>query len=142
MEEKNKAEKEFTIHDRRSTGTGGISETAEKSPKQDAAAARQQPSDTQGTGAQKGTPPSLELDFSSFILSLASTVQVSLGAIPNPQTNLQAQNLPAAKQMINIIGMLKEKTKGNLSDDEQTLIESILYNLRMHYIRVLEGKKS
>ena len=139
MEEKN--EKEFTIRDRRSATSESAAESTEKAPKESVDVGPQQPLDTQGTDTDKGTPPPLEFDFSSFILSLATTIQVSLGTIPNPQTNLQAQNLPAAKQMIDIISMLKEKTKGNLSNEEQALIESVLYNLRMHYIRAMEGKK-
>jgi hypothetical protein len=135
MEKKNKGE--FTIRDRRSTTSGDAAETVEKAPEESTDADQRQTSET---GTHKETAPPLELDFSSFILSLATTVQVSLGTIPNPQTNLQSQNLPAAKQMIDIINMLKEKTKGNLSNEEQALIESILYNLRMHYIRVMEGK--
>jgi hypothetical protein len=138
--EENK-EKEFTIRDRRSTTSESAAESAEKASKGGPDTSRQQPTDTQGAEPQRGSAPPIEFDFSSFILSLATTVQVSLGTIPNPQTNLQAQNLPAAKQMIDIINMLKEKTKGNLNKEEQALIESILYNLRMHYIRVMEGKK-
>lgn len=137
MEEK----QEFTIRDRRSSVSENAAETAEKPSNNDAEAGRQQPSETPGTETQKETTPLPELDFSSFILSLATTVQVSLGAVPNPQTNLQTQNLSAAKQMIDIITMLKDKTQGNLSNEEQRLIESILYNLRMHYIRAMEGKK-
>jgi len=131
-------EKDFTIRDRRSSASENDDDSTQKAAKNDPV--RQQP-DTPETEERQETAPPLELDFSSFILSLATTVQVSLGAIPNPQTNLQAQNLPAAKQMIDIINMLREKTTGNLSNEEQALIDSILYNLRMHYIRALEGKK-
>jgi hypothetical protein len=134
-------EKDFTIRDRRSSASENADESAQQAVNNGADTGRQQPSDTPETEARKEAAPPLDLDFSSFILSLATTVQVSLGAIPNPQTNLQAQNLPAAKQMIDIINMLKEKTKGNLSREEQGLIDSILYNLRIHYIRTLEGKK-
>ena len=133
-----KENKEFTIRDRRSSAQENTAEPAEKASKVGTDA--DHPSEIKGD-PQKETVPLPELDFTSFLLSLATTVQMSLGAIPNPQTNLQAQNLPAAKQMIDIISMLKEKTKGNLSNEEQALIDSILYNLRMHYIRTLEGKK-
>jgi hypothetical protein len=75
-------------------------------------------------------------------MSLATTAQVSLGNIPNPQTNQPAQNLPVAKQMIDILGMLKGKTKGNLTEDEQLLLDSALFNLRMQYVRAAEGKKA
>jgi len=137
MDEKEK--KEFTIRDRRSSASENAKEPLNKSSEERTDGDRH--SETKGSDTQQETAPFPELDFASFILSLATTVQVSLGVIPNPQTNLQAQNLPAAKQIIDIINMLREKTKGNLSKDEQALIDSILYNLRMHYIRTMEGKK-
>jgi hypothetical protein len=67
---------------------------------------------------------------------------VSLGNIPDPQTNQPTQNLPVAKQMIDMLGMLKDKTKGNLTEDEQGLLDSVLFNLRMQYVRAAEGKKT
>ncbi len=136
MDEKEKPE--FTIRDRRSSASEKT-EPADKPSQEGADKDRQ--SETGGSDTQKESAQFPELDFASFVLSLATAVQASLGAIPNPQTDLQAQNLPAAKQMIDIINMLKEKTKGNLSNEEQALIDSVLYNLRMHYIRALEGKK-
>ena len=134
-------EKDFMIRDRRSSASESADEPAQQAEKEGTEGGRQQPSAVPETDAHQETASPPEIDFSSFVLSLATTVQMSLGTIPNPQTNIQAQNLPAAKQMIDIINMLKEKTKGNLSSEEQALIDSILYNLRMHYIRILEGKK-
>lgn len=84
--------------------------------------------------------PLPEPDFSSFILSLAATAQVALGVIPNPDTNLVSRNLPQAKNIIDIIAMLKEKTKGNLAQDESALIDDLLYSLRMQYIKAAESK--
>lgn len=81
------------------------------------------------------------LDFSTFIISLATSAQVGLGAIPHPETNQSAQNLPAAKQMIDILALLGEKTKGNLTEAESSLLDQVLHNLRIHYIRVVEGGK-
>jgi hypothetical protein len=81
------------------------------------------------------------IDFSSFVISLASTAQMGLGLIPHPETNLTVQDIPSAKHMIDILGILKEKTKGNLSKDEDTLLEQVLFNLRMHYIRTIEEQK-
>ena len=85
--------------------------------------------------------PIPELDFPSFVISLAGTAQMSLGLIPHPETNLIAQNIPAAKQMIDILGMLQEKTKGNLSKEEESLLDRILFNLRIHYVRTVEELK-
>jgi len=82
-----------------------------------------------------------ELDFSTFVISLATSAQVGLGVVPHPETNEAARNLPAAKQMIDIIALMKEKTKGNLTDDESSLLDQVLHNLRIHYVRALEGQK-
>lgn len=84
------------------------------------------------------------MDFSTFIMSLASAVYIDLGLIVNPMTNKKEKNLFVAKQHIDLIEMLKIKTKGNLSDDENKMIESILYQLHMAYVEANknEEKKS
>lgn len=136
-------EKEFTVRDRRSTvsESPSTSDTAKEADTQKSASSEPKLADTDRAAEEQKSEPLPELDFSAFIFSLATTAQVGLGVIPNPQTNLQVRNLPAAKQMIDIIGMLKEKTTGNLTQDEQALVDSILYNLRMQYIKTLERKK-
>ncbi len=75
-----------------------------------------------------------QLTFSTFILSLSTSVLVSLGELPDPLKNENDVNLPLAKQTIGLIEMLMEKTKGNLTEDEDRLIDSMLYDLRMKYI--------
>ncbi|MDD5730440.1 MAG: DUF1844 domain-containing protein [Candidatus Omnitrophica bacterium] len=82
-------------------------------------------------------PP--EPDFNFFISTLALQAAISLGNIPNPATNQKEQNFPQAKFIIDTIGMLKEKTKGNLSKEEAEMLENLLYELRMQYITVTEG---
>ena len=59
----------------------------------------------------------------------------------HPETNQTAQNFPAAKQMIDILAMLQIKTKGNLTEAEEALIEQVLFSLRIHYVRTVEGQK-
>lgn len=80
------------------------------------------------------------MEFSTFVLSLATTAQVHLGAVANPTTGKQEKNLEAAKQMIDMIGMLKDKTKGNLTDMEGRLLENVLFDLRVVYVE--SSKKS
>ena len=75
-----------------------------------------------------------QLTFSTFILSLSTSVLVNLGELPDPLKNEKDINLPLAKQTIGIIEMLMEKTKGNLTEDEDRLIDSMLYDLRMKYV--------
>jgi hypothetical protein len=74
------------------------------------------------------------IDFASFILSLATTSLAHLGEIPDPATGEKTENLPAAKQMIDILSILEAKTKGNLEPDEERLLENLLYELRMKYL--------
>lgn len=77
---------------------------------------------------------SAEFAFSTFILSLSTSALVCLGELPDPLKNEKSTNLPLAKQTIGIIEMLKEKTNGNLTEEEARLIEGILYDLRMKYV--------
>lgn len=76
------------------------------------------------------------MDFTTFILSLTSSVQVHLGLVPNPVTQKTETDLLAARQTIDIMDMLQEKTKGNLSKEEQRLLEYVLYDLRMKYVEL------
>lgn len=76
------------------------------------------------------------IDFATFVLSLVSSAQVHLGLIPNPVTKQTEKNLEAARQTIDIIDILKEKTKGNLTDDEGRLLEYCLYDLRMKFVEM------
>lgn len=76
-----------------------------------------------------------EVNFSTFIFSLNSATLVHLGIIEDPATGQKARNLPLAKQTIDILGLLESKTRGNLSSDEEAMLRSILYDLRMIYIR-------
>jgi hypothetical protein len=87
----------------------------------------------QDSSAQQGPPP--EIDFTNFILSLSTSALIQLGEIQDPFTQKSAKNLPLAKQTIDLIGMLKEKTKGNLSPEEEKVIEYVLYDLRMRYVK-------
>ncbi len=76
-----------------------------------------------------------KINFSTFILSLNSSALVQLGLIEDPATGKKEKNLPLAKQTIDIIGMLDEKTKGNLNEDEDRMLKTLLYDLRMMYVR-------
>jgi hypothetical protein len=83
--------------------------------------------------AQEGPLP--EIDFTSFIFSLSTSALIQLGEIQDPFTQKLVRNLPLAKQTIDLIGMLKEKTKGNLTPEEERVIEYVLYDMRMRYVK-------
>jgi len=79
------------------------------------------------------------IDFSSFVISLSSSVLISLGEIPNPETQETSVDVCFAKQTIQILEMLEEKTRGNLSDGERELIDQILFDLRFKYVSFVKS---
>jgi uncharacterized protein DUF1844 len=75
------------------------------------------------------------LDFTSFVISLASTAAIHFGDMPDPVTGEKAQvNLAGAAQMIDILALLDQKTRGNLTAEERQVLEQVLYELRLRYI--------
>jgi PBP1b-binding outer membrane lipoprotein LpoB len=76
-----------------------------------------------------------KINFATFIFSLNSSVLAQLGLIDDPVTGKKTKHLPLAKQTIDILGMLEEKTRGNLTKDEETMLKNILYDLRMIYVK-------
>ena len=91
--------------------------------------------ETKAERQEEKEAPLPEVDFVTFILSLSTSALIQLGEIENPASKQPAKNLPLAKQTIDLIGMLQEKTKGNLSPEEQRLMENILFDLRMRYVK-------
>jgi hypothetical protein len=86
----------------------------------------------QAAGRAPGAEP--EINFTAFVVSLSTQVLMHLGEIPDPLTNQRVRDLPAAQHMIDILGMLQDKTRGNLDPDEEGLLRSILFDLRMKYV--------
>lgn len=84
-----------------------------------------------GAGVEDALP---KVDFATFVLSLSHSALMHLGEAPHPETGATQKNLLLARQTIDLIGMLEEKTKGNLSGDEERLIGQILFDLRMRYV--------
>lgn len=82
---------------------------------------------------KKETEP-FQIDFSAFIMSLTSSAFYHLGDMPDPSTGKTETNLPAVQQTIDMLIMLREKTKGNLKDDEIKLIEQLIYELQVKYV--------
>jgi hypothetical protein len=76
-----------------------------------------------------------EITFASLLVSLSSTAFISLGSVPDPESGKTEKNLPLAKQTIDLLGMLREKTRNNLTLEEDNLFEHLLYDLRMAYVR-------
>ena len=83
-----------------------------------------------------------ELLFMQLVMMFQGMALQNLGKVMNPMTNQIERNLEQAKNMIDILGMLDEKTKGNLNDDEQRLMEHVLFELRMNYVDELKKDES
>lgn len=84
-------------------------------------------------GNDKSEFPDMDAAFNIFITSLGMQAMIFVGEVPNPMTNEVKVELERAKYLIDTITMIGEKTKGNLTDEEQKLIEDILYGLRLKY---------
>lgn len=100
----------------------------EKKEEKEAAAGEAEPE----AGEETQLP---EINFSTFVFSLSSSAFLHFGEIPDPSSGEKKKNLPMAKQTIDILAMLEEKTRGNLSSDEEQLLKNILYDLRMRYVK-------
>ena len=140
--------KGFEVKDRRifSQDSQEAEPTEEKAPdssqadeKQAAAAAEQDgESDTAQepkTDTADEAPPMPEINFATFVVSLNASALLNLGAIEDPTSGKTDKNLPMAKQTIDILSMLEEKTAGNLTKDEENLLKNILYDLRIIYVK-------
>jgi hypothetical protein len=83
-----------------------------------------------------------EIDFATLVYSFATSAMFSLGKVPDPQTSQAvAVNLPMAKQNIDILGVLQEKTRGNLSPDEDKMLEHFVTELRLLYVEASRKQK-
>lgn len=87
--------------------------------------------------AVSGEKEELEMDFSGFILSLNASALIHLGEIPDPHSKKREVNIPAAKHTITILEILAEKTAGNLTEEEKKLLDDMIYNIRMKYVKSL-----
>ena len=76
-----------------------------------------------------------EINFPTFVASLNASALVHLGVIEDPATGSKSKNLPMAKQTIDILSMMEEKTEGNLTPDEKSMLQNILYDLRILYVK-------
>jgi hypothetical protein len=86
-----------------------------------------------GAGDQEMPLP--EITFASFLFSLSSSAFLSLGAMPDPNTGKTEKDLALAKQTIDLLGLVREKTRNNLTPEEENLFDHLLYDLRMAYIK-------
>lgn len=111
--------------------------TPESTPKDDESAqtAPETEKETAETKTEERTESLPQINFATFIFSLNSSVLLHLGVIEDPTSGTKTKNLLLAKQTIDILVMLEEKTRGNLSPDEEAMLKNILYDLRILYVK-------
>jgi uncharacterized protein DUF1844 len=140
-EEKQTEGKGFTVQDRRrfSPETGEVRQDAPEEtagPAQPASGSIRN-TETASESEQEALP---EINFSAFVISLSTQALMNLGEIANPISGKVETDVPVAKQMIDILGMLKDKTRGNLNASEDRLMEDILFDLRMKYVEAVKKR--
>ncbi|MGD8366564.1 MAG: DUF1844 domain-containing protein [Desulfobacterales bacterium] len=133
MAEDNKG---FTVRDRRFSSQGSEKEPEKETVEETAREPEpDRPAAEAAAGAEDTGAPLPKIDFATFIFSLNSSALVHLGVIEEPGTGNKIKNLPLAKQTIDLLGVMEEKTRGNLNEDEDNLLRNILHDLRIMYVR-------
>ncbi|MFQ5913972.1 MAG: DUF1844 domain-containing protein [Nitrospinota bacterium] len=135
MSEEGEERKGFTVTDRRFSKKDS-DDRAEESPADPEPAGESRFAEAP---REEQPGPAQGVDFPGFVLSLANTALINMGAVPDPQGNNPELHLDGAKQMIDILGILKEKTQGNLTQEEDQLLNEVLSELRMRYIQVVRA---
>ena len=137
-------DKGYTVKDRRfhqvseeEKAEAQAEEKAGKAAAEEKTAAEEEaaPEEKWDEKAGPGDVPLPEITFSSFLFSLSTSAFVHLGAVPDPSSGKPDRNLSLAKQTIDLLGMLREKTRNNLTKEEEDLFDHLLYDLRMRYIK-------
>lgn len=104
--------------------------------------AEQEEQEAEEEEEEQSGPPLPEASFGSFIATLQLQTLVALGEVPNPATQKADRDLQQAKYLIDILGIMQDKTKGNLSDDEKRALDAILYDVRMRFVNASSGESS
>jgi hypothetical protein len=143
--EEEKKDKGFVIKDRRLFDESGAARAEEERKPEDKPRVENPEEVPRTSPAEIDTPetetsPLPEINFASFIFSLSTTAMYHFGDFPDPVTKESQRNLPAAKQTIDILSILKTKTEGNLDEQEKQMLDGILYELRMRFIKEMTNK--
>jgi len=131
----------FTDEDKEAEGKDGRTRTQpstdEEVPPEPTAEKPREPetAEPSNSDASEDHPQFPEINFPTFVVSLNASALLHLGAIEDPTSGQKTKNLPMAKQTIDILSMLEEKTAGNLNNEEKNLLKNILYDLRLMYVK-------
>jgi hypothetical protein len=147
MEDSDRKPGSFTVTDRRGFDAGGAPKDnptppvdkpatqaapVEAAAKDGAKTADQRRAERE---AARALPPA---DFATLVLSLGSSAVAYMGEEPGPEGGQPDRNLPMAKHAIDLLSVLEEKTKGNLSSEEQQILENLLFDLRLRYVEAIK----
>ncbi len=133
----------FRVADRRKfTEEGELRDSAKEAPSRPAgpAGASGAAQGQERAGASASSPVvgqdsrEPKMDFPTLVLSLTTTAMLQMGLVPDPATQKVEKNLPAARQTIDILEILKDKTQGNLQPDETRLLDRCLHDLKMSFV--------
>lgn len=127
----------FVIRDRRGRGEEAPAAASTPTPP----APQPAPAESHQADAH-GHAGHLPVNFSSFVISMGSSALMLMGEQLDPQQPTMQKNLPQAKEIIDLLSMLEEKTRGNLTPDEQVVVKDMLYALRMKFVSLTSGKSS
>ena len=140
-DEEKQEKRGFKVEDRRRFAESGETRTeAPESLPTGANAASVAPAGEDNAPPRSAAPPPMDLSFSTFVISLSTQALAHLGEIEGPVDRRRAIDLGAAKQLIDILGILKDKTKGNLDTMEAGLLDKVLYDLRLCYVERVRNR--
>jgi hypothetical protein len=125
--------KGFTVKDRRMVSADEPAAAEDKPAASEPPPSKPQPAADPGSERSQGPLP--QINFPTFIASLNASALVHLGVIEDPVSGKAEKNLPMAKQTIDILSMLQQKTAGNLAAEEDSMLKSILYDLRILFVK-------
>ncbi|MDH4097074.1 MAG: DUF1844 domain-containing protein [Nitrospira sp.] len=131
-------EQGFVVRDRRASGGSDVPPVSAPDKKQPVLSPAQEATPPQDASTHEA--PSLPVTFSSFVISLGSSSLMLMGERLDPQQQPMPVNLPQAKEIIDLLSLLEDKTKGNLTSEEQTVLRDMLYALRMKYVTLASPK--
>ena len=147
--DENEQEKGFSVKDRRRFSMDEKGDVIEKDSKGDGGEKTDAAPPPQETPPQ--SPPAPEepscdeikdlppMSFSTLVLSLSTQAMVSMGDLPDPISRQIVKNVPLAKQSIDLLGILEEKTRGNLAPEEETFLKTSLTDLRIRFVQVCKN---
>jgi len=137
MSDDQNKEKEFKVEDRR-TSSGAEGQQAERPESEDGSGSGKVTDSGSAPTGEAGDP--VKVDFSTFIFSLFSSALIQLGDMADPITGSMDPNLVSAKQTIDILDIMREKTEGNLTEEEGKLLENASAELKWKYIDTIKKK--